>query len=113
MWNDVNSVYKEVLHQFTRSATHESQFVKFCDGKMAAYYLRQHYNLKPGLNSAVRAGLNKDCSFKSDKPVPKTVPSPSSDKSNRKIYKEEEQTPHRGCIRYIHQPYLFITAWWR
>ena len=40
MCRDVHRLCKEVLHNFRESGTHESDFIKFSDGKMAAYYLR-------------------------------------------------------------------------
>ena len=81
IWRDVNALYKEVLHQFTQSGTNESDFINFCDGKMPAYYLRQHLNLKPGLNETIRAGLPEHSSIDSEKPIPK--PPPSSDKTKK------------------------------
>ena len=44
---------------------------------MPAYYLRQHLNLKPGLNETVRAGLPEHSSIDSEKPLP--IPPSSSD----------------------------------
>ena len=31
LWRDVNSLYKEVLFNYTKSGNHESEFVNFCD----------------------------------------------------------------------------------
>ena len=31
---NVNSVYKEVLFNFTKSGTNKSEFMNFCDGKL-------------------------------------------------------------------------------
>ena len=83
LWRDVNSLYKEVLFNYTKSGNHESEFVNFCDGKMIAYYLRLFLDQKPGLNESVRAGLPEECQIESEKPIPSSNSSNIS-KGNKK-----------------------------
>ena len=76
-------MYKAVLYCFKKSGTHESDFIKFCDGKLVACYLRQHLKLKLGRNETVRASLPEHCLIESDKPVPcKPPPVPPSSTSS-------------------------------
>ena len=89
MWKDTNGIYKEVLFNFTKSGNHENEFIKFCNGKMVAYYLRLFLNLKPGLNESVRAGLPDECMIESDQPLPATAPSKASHRKRRKSYMED------------------------
>ena len=90
-WRDVNSLYKEVLYNFTESGMHESEFINFCDEKLAAYHLRQYLNLKLRLNEAVHAGLPDHCSIESEKPLPKSIPS-STDKKQTESQRDTNTT---------------------
>ena len=78
-----------MLFNFTKSGNHENEFIKFCNGKMVAYYLRLFLNLKPGLNQSVRAGLPDECMIESDLPLPATAPSKASHRKRRKSYMED------------------------
>ena len=87
------------------SGTRDSQFVKYCDGKMTAYYLWQHLNLKPGLNEAFRAGIPEHCSIESDKLVPKLVPSTDTSnirpKKNKRYMENISDTIINHILLYI------------
>ena len=84
MWKDINDIHKEVLFNFTKSGNHENDFVKFCNGEMAAYHLRLFLNLKPRLNESVRAGLPEECMIESKFPLPATAPSKASNIKKRR-----------------------------